>query len=645
MIITHLRAENFLKYAELEFSDLPASGLIAVSGPNESGKSTIGETICFALFGRTYSVNADTPGKLIRWGQPRCNVSIDFRVKNNRSYRVSRYLDAEGTQAARLESLDDGEATLAKGAEHVAATLPGLTGFDYEEFVESFYLAQRELTAPHPHSQALMAMAGIAPLARIREELQRANAQDAAANTDTANQIAELETRIAELGIDKRRCPDLEQARATLTSVQEEKSGRLALLQQSSADYQEEFPAAYKARRAQRRARLFAVLFLVVAAVLWGGWAVLTQLPDSSVAQQLSAWLTNSIPDWQPERVVSVLTAAVVATILFLASVVTGARQRGRFGKLTDHAHELARQLVLARESAGAGIPDPPENVAGLVSAPQPEPEPNPANVESPESEQAMRSESGEPPFPDDSVAALSDRAARFDADPVEVKQTVDDIGAVLSNQSLTLNDQVSRVDRAIEEEQQRLREAERLEAMRDEHRATHREREHRIRVREMGISLLESAARERSHRFNKEVHSLAGGALPRFTEDRYRHLQIDENLSVRVFSDDKHDFMDFDEISSGTQRQIMLAVRLALSQELILSTVGGAQFVFLDEPFAFFDEQRMLQTLHSLPELSDELAQIWIVTQQLPEEARVDAHIRCSRDAGALRVTAPGPA
>ena len=81
MIITRLHSENFLKYAELEFNDLPASGLIAVSGPNESGKSTIGETICFALFGRTYSVNADTPEKLIRWGQPRCNVSIDFRAR------------------------------------------------------------------------------------------------------------------------------------------------------------------------------------------------------------------------------------------------------------------------------------------------------------------------------------------------------------------------------------------------------------------------------------------------------------------------------------------------------------------------------------------------------------------------------------
>jgi exonuclease SbcC len=644
MIITQVRAENFLKYAELEIGNLPTSGLIAVSGPNEAGKSTIGETICFALFGRTYSVKADAPVKLIRWGQPRCNVSVEFRARNNRSYRVSRYLDAEGTQGARLESLDDGETTIAKGAAHVAAALPDLTGFDYEEFVESFYLAQRELTTPHPHSHALMAMAGIAPLARIREELQQANGQDASANNDTGNQIAELETQIAELGVDNQRLPDLETTRTTVAEVQEEKSERLGQLQDVVTDYQEKFAAASEARSAKRRARLFAVLFLGVAAVLWGGWAVLTQLPDSSVSQQLNAWLANTIPNWQPERISMLLAAAVLATIVFVVSLAVGARHSGRLGELTGQADELARQLGLTHESASAGIREPLENVARLVPATEPEAESNPPDVHSSEAAEATHSDPGELPLPDN-VTALCERVSRLDADTVEIKQAADGIGPALSDQSMTLRDKIALVDRAIGEEQQRLREAERLEAMLEGHRDTHREREHRIRVRNMGMDLLASASRERSHKFNREVRSIAGGALPRFTEGRYQHLQIDENLTVRVFSNDKHDFMDFDEISSGTQRQIMLAVRLALSQELIQSTVGGAQFIFLDEPFAFFDEHRMLETLHALPTLSDELAQIWIIAQQLPEAAQVDAHIRCSQDAEGLRVAAPGPA
>ena len=72
-----------------------------------------------------------------------------------------------------------------------------MTGFDYEEFVESFYLAQRELTTPHPRSHALMAMAGRAPLARIRGEVQEANAQDTAATTNNMPRIAGLGSMFA----------------------------------------------------------------------------------------------------------------------------------------------------------------------------------------------------------------------------------------------------------------------------------------------------------------------------------------------------------------------------------------------------------------------------------------------------------------
>ena len=56
MIITHLSAENLLKYKKLELKNLPREGVITISGQNESGKSTIGETVCFALFGRTFSL-------------------------------------------------------------------------------------------------------------------------------------------------------------------------------------------------------------------------------------------------------------------------------------------------------------------------------------------------------------------------------------------------------------------------------------------------------------------------------------------------------------------------------------------------------------------------------------------------------------
>ena len=48
MIIHSINAKNVLKYETLDLQNLPEEGVIAISGFNESGKSTIGETICFA---------------------------------------------------------------------------------------------------------------------------------------------------------------------------------------------------------------------------------------------------------------------------------------------------------------------------------------------------------------------------------------------------------------------------------------------------------------------------------------------------------------------------------------------------------------------------------------------------------------------
>jgi exonuclease SbcC len=96
---------------------------------------------------------------------------------------------------------------------------------------------------------------------------------------------------------------------------------------------------------------------------------------------------------------------------------------------------------------------------------------------------------------------------------------------------------------------------------------------------------------------------------------------------------------MDLDEISSGTQRQIMLAVRLALSQELVNRAVQGNQFLFLDEPFAFFDEKRARSALTVLPTLSEELNQIWIVAQAFADDLKFDMHVRCDRESGSISI------
>ena len=76
-----------------------------------------------------------------------------------------------------------------------------------------------------------------------------------------------------------------------------------------------------------------------------------------------------------------------------------------------------------------------------------------------------------------------------------------------------------------------------------------------------------------------------------------------------------------------------MLALRLALSQELINRAVKSRQFLFLDEPFAFFDDERTRSSMAVLPRLSDDITQIWVIAQKFPEDVRFERRIQCERE------------
>ncbi|MES9861074.1 MAG: ATPase, partial [Candidatus Thiodiazotropha sp. 4PDIVS1] len=224
-------------------------------------------------------------------------------------------------------------------------------------------------------------------------------------------------------------------------------------------------------------------------------------------------------------------------------------------------------------------------------------------------------------------------RVADWTASLAEVR---DGVANELDLLSLGLADTRRRsgeLDQAIAIEQERLDRAARLKEMQSSLKEKIDERQQHIDICSLADELIQGASREISHQFNRKLRGLVSKTLPLFTENRYEHLQIDDDLTVRAFSSEKRDFMDLDEISSGTQRQIMLAVRLALSQELVGRAVQGGQFLFLDEPFAFFDEKRTRSALTVLPTLSEELKQIWIVAQDFADDLKFDLHVRCDRD------------
>ena len=152
------------------------------------------------------------------------------------------------------------------------------------------------------------------------------------------------------------------------------------------------------------------------------------------------------------------------------------------------------------------------------------------------------------------------------------------------------------------------------------------------MKVLNQAIKLLDGSTENLANAFNRELRERTAELLPSLTQNRYQHVKLDEELDVEVFSADKGDFMEFDEVSSGTQRQILLAVRLVMSQALARDCVKGDQFLFLDEPFAFFDAERTSAGLNALRGFL-QLPQIWVVAQEFPSQMNDFArHITCNR-------------
>jgi len=622
MIITRLEANNVLKYQKLVLK-LPQKGLIAISGQNESGKSSIGEAVCFALFGRTFSVGSDDLQKVVRWGENHCVVTLDFRV-GDQAYTLSRFLDRDGNHSAKLSHFGE-EEPIARGVSQVSDVLIGLLGFEYEQFVESFYLAQREITTPHPHSQAVKIMAGVAPLEKVADEIEDEIGEREDLLEEVEVECDALREELEDLGVQEGHLQQLEEQRLETLDQSEQMTAQVAEMSDRLGVYERNTRLSHKADQARSRASFFRFIFLLLALVAGAAWWLLTEGAGTSVGEQFPIYLDQYIPQWKEVQVEWILWAAGGFSALFMLMWIRVASKKAGVRRLRAEAGQLAESLQAAREfdfeieQEAEAAPPATVDEEGTDDDPAPE-EPAAAPL---------------PVRPD--AVELNELLPKV-ADGTALVRQVSDYThpemAWLDYVRELLAAQVVDLDEAIVAEQERLKQHRNLLEVQAGIRAKRDEVESRIDLRRKAQELLRGAIAHLSNNFNRDIKDLVARMLPRFTDERYEHLQIDQDLRVRVFSAEKRDFMVLEEVSSGTQRQIMLALRLALSQKLLSRKIKGQQFAFLDEPFAFFDEERTRKALAALADLGEDISQVWIVAQSFPQESAVafDAHITCER-------------
>ncbi|MEJ2619164.1 MAG: AAA family ATPase [Candidatus Thiodiazotropha sp.] len=637
MIIHAVTAKNVLKYSSLKLPEIPEQGLIAISGPNESGKSSIGETVCFALFGRTFSLGPEELTKVIRWGETHCEAQLEFTCSDGVRYRLERFLDDIGNHSARLApaGVNDDEQTV-RGVEQVADRIYQLIGFEYDEFVESFYLAQREITTPHPHSYAVKTMAGLVTLEYCDLSCQEDRNESQADLAQRQQELAGLQQQIVELDIEPALMPGLESERQNLAQQLDDTQQLMEALEKNSIAYQDAIPIRAKSASKAGSTGFLSLLFFLVAAAAGAAWYLLTNMPEHQLAVQLNEWLVQTVPEWSEQKLPWLLYGAAGGGLLFLILLIRRGVLKSRVNAYSESASALAVTLNQLDEhpSPSDSLPDEPQKDHQAAA----EIDQHPTQAE-PSRTEPTGSEQSSELIDHAARSRLVTRISDWSASVAEVRDSIATELETLNRGLEQVRQRVNELNQTIGIEQERLDRATRLKEMSASLNQTIEKREQHIQLCNLADELIQGASREVSHQFNRKLRGLVSKTLPLFTENRYEHLQIDDDLTVRAFSSEKRDFMDLDEISSGTQRQIMLAVRLALSQELVGRAVKGGQFLFLDEPFAFFDEKRTRSALTVLPTLSEELNQIWIVAQDFADDLNFDLHIQCERESEHLPV------
>ncbi|MES9990838.1 MAG: AAA family ATPase [Candidatus Thiodiazotropha sp.] len=634
MIINSIQANNVLKYAELNLEEIPPQGLIAISGPNESGKSTIGETVCFALFGRTFSLDLEDLAKVIRWGETHCSALLEFTPRDGKRYRLDRFLDDAGNHSARLSlaASDINDEPIARGVEQVADKVYELIGYEFEEFVESFYLAQREITTPHPHSFAVKTMAGLVTLEYVDQACQ-------ADKEETLNEVEQrkseqisVQSQIDEVDIDHNLMPSLQGEYNEVSRHMEDSMDLIEQLENASITYQDALPKREQDLSAAGRAGFLGVLFLILALLAGVAWSLLAKLPEHPLAQNLTQTLSSSLSIWDASMIPWLLYAAGGFALLFLIFWIRRSTKKSSAKTQGEAAAGLVKALSDLDGLSSIAIRNDLDEVTDSEKIDE-----DTETIDEGE-DGAVETSEAEPAVIDRGARErFSQRVSDWQVSITEVRDGVAQEESQLRQGMETDRRRLGQLDEVIAHEQERLDKLEKLQLIKADLQQKIEDKQRHMEICAVADELIQGTTREVSHKFNHKLRGLVSKTLPLFTENRYEHLQIDDDLSVRAFSSEKRDFMDLDEISSGTQRQIMLAVRLALSQELVNRAIQGSQFLFLDEPFAFFDEKRTRSSLTVLPTLSEELNQIWIVAQDFAGDLKFDMHVHCDRESNSI--------
>lgn len=743
MIVRRLQSENIFKYARLHLT-FPEEGCILISGDNESGKSSIVEIICLALFGRTGSLGLEQVAKAVKWDATRGTVRLDYTGKDGEHYSVFRIFGRGEPPRARLSVFGE-ETPLAMGVDAVDRAILATTGMDFGSYVDTLYLTQKnpegknlaqtvrslagaetllqvaeqltvELTRSHQQVQAVdlqiekieKDLATLALESGRLEHLGRIQRDEKARQSDWVYEISQLATTSEALRVSAEnvasaiaaimRCDTVSSKdtwqnknqllHQSLTKLQDlaksdpvripgdladaphrllvELHGRLsglarllatATVQKSELGHWLDglgkgSPGAEKART-QKAVRFFRHksrvhfsvfwLFLLLAVFLGGPGIMFSVAPQEPTWQYLTSLLVGTVTIWDPAQVQFLLVAGAISVLLMLNGLNRYFKNRDSVDELTQHLSELDENASATLHAVDAFNQSFDQSISRQVEAMD-------AFLDGRLAEditQWLRT-GGQDLVQESRLSGYlqtwQSSLISFRDAVVVCQQGLEERAAALQNQREAVDQHLIQLEEEVRQEKTRIEKDHLLRSALATLAVEKANISRSVKIWQVAQSLLWGTCQEISVRFSYELRRFIGETAPLFTQGRYQHLQLDENLNVLAFSSSKNDFVNIAEISRGVQHQLLLALRIAMSLALIARSESRAQLIVLDEPFAHYDRNRFRQSLDALPKISATIKQIFVINQEFDKDliAASAMHIGCALEDDVLELTIP---
>jgi len=150
MIVDRLSVEGFKMIGERIDLTFPAQGRIGIFGGNETGKTTLLQSVEYSLYGlKRGAIAEEARENIVSWGKPHADLLIEFTCGDSK-YRLTRRISVDGRHKAKLVQLIDGDEspqTEVSSLTEIDRLVEQVTGMDRDSFTKLVFIKQKDLDA------------------------------------------------------------------------------------------------------------------------------------------------------------------------------------------------------------------------------------------------------------------------------------------------------------------------------------------------------------------------------------------------------------------------------------------------------------------------------------------------------------------